>query len=938
MINKMKIRTRLTLQFIFICAGIFILALLFIFNQFRQYVENDFFAHLESKGRMTAEMMLRHESELKPIQPQNTDNTTQLPSIGNISIFNDQFQCVFTLNSSASLAKTSQIAQIDFNTPYRFSIDKFKAVGFTIMANSGKKYFVISEDIPDFSKLITLRNILLLSFMLIIAAVAAGGWFYAGQALQPVSHIVNEVDNIIPTDLSGRLKKDNNHDELSHLVTTFNSLLDRIEHAFQMQRSFISNVSHELKNPMATMDAQLQLVRNKPRTIQEYDRVLTSLHEDVKELTGTADKLLQLAKIHSGNTQIDCSNVRLDELIYQSRDAVLRAHPAYFIDIEFKALPENDEDLCVFVNEPLLRTALINLLDNSCKFSDDNKAIVVLDYDAKNQIEIKDKGQGISTEDMPYIFEPFFRGVQNGHKKGSGIGLSLVKSILQLHNITISVKSTAEEGTTFSLSFPKSGAFNEIYNTPSVLMPNSDKKNGEKASFAHLKKILKLFFFTSIIAISGFNCSKIEKSPPPQYQEAFDISQDWYKMLLDLVQYSVGYRPPVSARMYAYVGLAAWEAGLPALNDAQSIAPTFKDLKLPVWKSQQPFIAPIALNATYETLARDFFPHTTFEMQENIRKLSNKWYKSLSKHYPLEAILVSENYGKAIANAVFQWSAKDSVGHQAFLYNYHPNFKSPTHKGAWQPHNFNAMPALLPYWGAARTFITPINAISTVPPVPFSEENNSPFFTQAMEVYTTSKPMTEEKQQIAEFWSDDIPNISFCAASRWIAIAHQVLEIQKPDLSKTLETYLKLGLALNDVAVKVWHEKYYFSIIRPDTYIQKNIDADWKPLHETPPFPAYPSGHAAFGGAGTTVLSKMLNLNTPLTDRSHEHSKIFNGKPRTYNSFKEVAEENALSRLYMGVHYRMDCEEGLRIGNLIGEKTFQIMVKNSPGKIVEKGM
>ena len=129
------------------------------------------------------------------------------------------------------------------------------------------------------------------------------------------------------------------------MVTTFNSLLDRIEHAFQMQRGFISNVSHELKNPIATMDAQLQLARNKTRSVEEYDRVLTSLHEDVKEITDTADKLLQLAKIHSGSTHIEFSNVRLDELIYQSRDTLLKTHPTYNITIDIRKLPENEEDL-----------------------------------------------------------------------------------------------------------------------------------------------------------------------------------------------------------------------------------------------------------------------------------------------------------------------------------------------------------------------------------------------------------------------------------------------------------------------------------------------------------------------------------------------------------------------------------------------------------------
>jgi signal transduction histidine kinase len=919
---NMKIRTRLTLQFILITASIFTLVLFFIFRQFQQYIENEFYVNLESKARMTAEMVLRHESEIVPIAKVTSDNRVKLPSIGNTTIYNEHLQCVFTLNTSADWVSENQLKQIKTDNSYRFTQDNFQAVGVSLYTSSGKRYIVVSEDIPDFSKLLTLRNILLLSFFLAIAAVAAGGWFYAGQALIPVSHIVSEVDDILPADLSRRLKINNNHDELSHLVKTFNRLLDRIEQAFQMQKGFISNVSHELKNPIATMDAQLQLARNKPRTIQEYDRVLGSLHEDVKEISDTADKLLQLAKIHSDGTQIEFSIVRVDELIYQSRDVLLKTNPSYSVNIEIKKLPENEEELCTYGNEFLLRSALINLLDNCCKFSDDHKASVIIDFNSKHQLQIRDKGQGISTEDLPFIFEPFFRGAQNGHKKGSGIGLSLVKSILQLHHISIEVESSLNLGTNFSLYFPNQEYIKTQLNRTSIIN-TLEVKQGHKS----LKKAFKMFFFVFFISILGLSCSDSEKYTPPQYQQGFEVVQDWNSMLLDLVQYSSGYRPPVSARMYAYMGLAAWETSLPSLKNAQSLSPIYPDLKIPIWDNKVPFIAPAALNATYSTLSKHYFPHTPYTMQQKQKDLFGKWEKKLSDNYSIETIDASKKYGHDVAEAIFKWSSSDTIGHQAFLFNYHPNYKPPTSKGSWGSSNSNLMPALLPYWGAARTFAVAINEIAAKPPITYSEEKNTAFFAQAMEVYSSSKPVSEEKRWIAEYWSDDYPNISFCAASRWISIAHQALEIQHAQLSLTLETYLKLGIALNDVAVKTWYEKYYFNVERPDTYIQRNIDANWQPLHDTPPFPTYPSGHSSFGAAASVVLSNLLSPKLSMTDYSHQDSKIFIGTPRSFNSFKAMAEENALSRIFIGVHYRMDCEEGIRLGTLIGEKVSALKVK-----------
>ena len=105
---------------------------------------------------------------------------------------------------------------------------------------------------------------------------------------------------------------------------------------------------------------------------------------------------------------------------------------------------------------------------------------------------------------------------------------------------------------------------------------------------------------------------------------------------------------------------------------------------------------------------------------------------------------------------------------------------------------------------------------------------------------------------------------------------------------------------------------------RPDTYIKRNINKNWEPLHHTPNFPAYPSGHATFGAAAGEILKSIFGNKISITDRSHEDNKEFIGTPRSFNSFDKMILENATSRLYLGVHYRMDCDEGLRLGKIIG--------------------
>jgi hypothetical protein len=206
------------------------------------------------------------------------------------------------------------------------------------------------------------------------------------------------------------------------------------------------------------------------------------------------------------------------------------------------------------------------------------------------------------------------------------------------------------------------------------------------------------------------------------------------------------------------------------------------------------------------------------------------------------------------------------------------------------------------------------------PPIPFDEKPGSPFYTEAMEVFTTSQHLSKENHWIAEFWSDDLPEFTVSPSGRWVSITWQAIDKAQPDFPKLLEIYLKTGIALHDAGVLCWKEKYKYQLERPETYIQRNISPAWQPLHPSPNFPAYPSGHAACGAAAATVLEDLLGPHFALTDRTHEGRTEFQGQPRSYASFEDMAHENALSRLALGVHFRMDCEEGLRLGRLAGQK------------------
>jgi membrane-associated phospholipid phosphatase len=163
------------------------------------------------------------------------------------------------------------------------------------------------------------------------------------------------------------------------------------------------------------------------------------------------------------------------------------------------------------------------------------------------------------------------------------------------------------------------------------------------------------------------------------------------------------------------------------------------------------------------------------------------------------------------------------------------------------------------------------------------------------------------------------------------------MAIEKSNLETGIMAAVKVGLALNDASVAAWHSKFAYNVERPVSYITKFINPNWNVasltstgfLGSSPSFPAYPSGHSVFGAAAAEALTSVFGYSVALTDRCHEGRTDFNGKPRSFNSFYEMAEENAYSRIQLGVHWRMDCSEGVRMGYQIGRR-----VNNLPYKRV----
>jgi signal transduction histidine kinase len=456
----MQIRERLTIQFILVTALILFAALFFVWFQFGIRTEESFYQDLKVRAELTAKTALYDKKKLLPQSEYNPeigeeDGFHHLDTLyyrENIVIYNAAHQRVFTLNPNSKPVPSQVLVNMQGAGEQRFHHGAYHALGLHMKDSVNQEYLVVAEALFDDHGLHDLGNLLIITFLLGMFLCALAGWFFAGRAVAPMARIVEQVEMIKPDDLSSRLQSNHSHDELGRLSAAFNRMLDRVQAAFVAQRSFISNVSHELRNPLAAMIAQSDVMLAKDRSEREYKQALVSNLQYAHRLADASEKLLTLAKLESGSVVLKFMTLKLDDLVLRAVSVFQRQHPEYHTIFDIENFPDDPEHMNIRGNDALLQMALMNLMDNACKFSPDQSVEVSIRFGKpgeRHYVYIKDNGPGIAEEEQARIFEPFFRSKNGTNVKGSGVGLSLVKRIMDAHQADIQLVSESGKGATF---------------------------------------------------------------------------------------------------------------------------------------------------------------------------------------------------------------------------------------------------------------------------------------------------------------------------------------------------------------------------------------------------------------------------------------------------------------------------------------------------------
>ncbi len=296
--------------------------------------------------------------------------------------------------------------------------------------------------------------VLLVTVPVALMAALAGGWFLARRALRPVEAITLAAQRIAAGDLTQRLTVPPSSDEVGRLAVTFNEMIARLEASFRQIRQFTTDASHELRTPLTVMKGETELALRRPRSAEDYQRVLESSLEEIDRMTRIVDELLFLSRADLGEVKLESIPVRLDTLVEDiHRQATLLGQ-----EQDVQVTLGTVTPATVRGDELRLRELLLNLVDNAIKYSQPGGKVEIslVTEGTIARLSVLDHGIGIPPEAQRRIFDRFYRtDAARAHaKKGTGLGLSICKWIAEAHHGRIEVQSTEGEGSRFTVVLP----------------------------------------------------------------------------------------------------------------------------------------------------------------------------------------------------------------------------------------------------------------------------------------------------------------------------------------------------------------------------------------------------------------------------------------------------------------------------------------------------
>jgi signal transduction histidine kinase len=449
----MKFQNKITLLFFLISATGLILLNATIFYFVSQFSFKDFFDRLETRVNLSAQTNLYPQGNAGAYEEVRSRYLEKLPDekdyIIKVGSKADSFQrpVALPLRFYNAIIKNGS-AQYDEKNHFYF--------GKMFQTTSGRYMVIVTASDPyGFKELAELKKILIICFLISIVISYIAGVMLSRYIVKPIRDMTVSVKKIKANNLHSRLPEMTDNDVVSGLISTFNTMLTRLETAFETQNNFISNASHELRTPLTIITSEAELLLSCKNLPPDTETSVKTVLAEAEKLHHILTSLLGLAQSGFDGKKQNWQRIRVDELVLNVADAVKKIDAEYIIDLDFSSLPEDEQSLYTEGNVNLLLLAISNIVMNGCKYS--KKQPVQIKATAENNsvvIVVTDRGIGIPEKDQQHIFEPFFRASNTSEFEGFGIGLPLTLNIIRLHKGSIGIRSQQDQGTEIQIFLP----------------------------------------------------------------------------------------------------------------------------------------------------------------------------------------------------------------------------------------------------------------------------------------------------------------------------------------------------------------------------------------------------------------------------------------------------------------------------------------------------
>lgn len=436
----MKIKTKLALLYTSITVGVLMVVFVFVYILTLKNIDDNYYTLLFDKALITAQKHFEKD-ELSQHAYQKILDTYE-------SLLPETAETVIVANDREEAAKElrllfddRQIDELFSRYKIKFKLEDKSGAGIYYPDNEGNFIILVTAGNlqGDYLKS-SLKRILLIVLIISSMIIFALLWWNARMITKPLEEMVAGMQQITSRDLHLRLAERKGNDELSQTISYFNRMIGRLEISFNSQKTFIANASHELKNPLAAIMGECEVMQFKEFSPDEYRVSIQRIESEVERLNTLVDNLFQLVQ-----TDLDMSGAeQLDVVEELESFARYFKHSKYNWRVVFRNI---ETPFYIKSNKHLLFVAFQNIIDNACKYSE-SLVVVSASKDRHGfQIKVSDRGIGIPADEKDKIFDTFYRARNTHNYNGSGIGLSLAHKILTLSHAELHVASTENAGT-----------------------------------------------------------------------------------------------------------------------------------------------------------------------------------------------------------------------------------------------------------------------------------------------------------------------------------------------------------------------------------------------------------------------------------------------------------------------------------------------------------